>query len=894
MYLRTQPDLCPILDLRSREGTLQTVIEDLVLDIWRPNVMSSIAHLSQVTSSLSRSKRPPESSAPPRSLSPRTQIFPLDISFSLAILTMSIRTASFDSKCDPKIARGTKLETKAFLVEFFRQSSALPGLYSYPNRLRLDLKEDIRLQSNSKLLQNPEFDTCLVKCDVGSLKLVCVPDVTEALSMSYTRPGSSSKNGSYQTSSLWELKNRIPTSKRSLCTSPVADFAGDPEDASSTSGEIGGDVLVLEKLACRITLQALKRPNGMGQDELIAAIDTKIVKFHIDAFHIYCCLLSISALIGLMKAGSSSESQSDIKAVKIRRALQVGIRAEIQAIHLHLQLSPKVPLFIELKRLSFQRSQKLGIDIRWDTLLAACRNASNSSLWDDILKIKTCKIKIVNTDPSASPNLAAGKVNRGWHPFIVLIEGDAARLRLPFKFIIAEVIESISTIVKTTKQLTHQFIKGGYGSVLQPVVEKPKRLPEIQFQFRIVVLQAEDDPFENKLNAIRRAGKEEIKDRLARDESFENKVNDIHLGGRSTSPSAHFRQSSGSQLKSDADSANFSEDGLLNRRSLSSSYSSQAEAAAQVSIEEAAERLQEYNAATWIKRIRNAIAEQERQEDGIQRQLYGHASHKISEKFPVKILPLPKASPLVRVVFNSIQIALYKADCEKVENGLMDYLHRVGKGLPRDTKFSMIVPFHLSWRMEGASIRLRDFPLYLFSMPRPQADGMNQSQRQPDHHTWQLESDFVIAEEMCTIESIRTAPSLIVPRKFSSEGKMYSIDVPRTVMPVKSYANPVVKVRSLSPVRLGWGNSMQPAVQDMVRVLESLSKAPADPSDRLGFWDKVRLILHWVVEINFIGSKTDVVLHLKGSRDPYELLGSGAGFAKVWRGNVKFLLGHEN
>ncbi|EGG04706.1 uncharacterized protein MELLADRAFT_78278 [Melampsora larici-populina 98AG31] len=888
---QTQPDLCPVIDLRSREGTMQATIGDMNLDLWPPNLMSCLAHLSRVINSIS-SHKASSHAVLPRSSPPRTSLFPLDIAFALSISTMSIRTASFDSKCDPNIARGTRLETKAFIFEFIRQSSALPGLYSFPNRLRLDLKEDIRLQSNSKLLQNPEYDTCLLKCDVESLKIVSIPDVNEALGIQFQRQEKLEKDR-YQSPLLWELKSRLPNLKRSFCNLPP-DVESEHDNDEATKDEFSSDVFLCERLSCRITLQSPKKPTGAGQDELILALDTRTIKLHVNAFHIYCCLLSTSALIGLMKAGTIPSPEHEPKVVKNRRTLHIGIRAEIQAIHLHMLLSPQVPLFIELRRLSFQRSQKFGIDVKWDTLLAAGRNVTSPHLWDDILRIKTCKIKIVDTDPQAPSNLAAGKVNRGWHPFIVLIEGDAARLRLPFKFVIAEVIESISTIVKTTKQLTHQFIKGSYSSVLQPVIETPKRLPEIQIKFRIVVLQAEDDPFENKLNAIRRAGKEEVKERLARDDSFENKAKDIKLGAAYTYPVHHFRRDSETHPKSDAGSGNLSEEDGFNRQSLDSSYSSQPETGTQVSIEEAARRLQEYNAATWIKRIRNAIAEQERQEDGIQRQLYGHASHKIHDKFPIEMLPPLKASPLVRVVFNFIEIALYKADCEQEENGLMDYLNRVGKGLPRDTKFSLIVPFHLSWHMEGASIRLRDFPLYLLSIPRPQASGGQHNQRQPDQCTWHLDTDFVIAEEMCTIESVRTVPSLIVPRKYCSEGKIYSIEVPRTVMPVKSYANPVVKVRSWAPVRLGWGNSMQPAIQDMLRVLDTFSKAPVDPSDRLGFWDKVRLVLHWIVEINFIGSKTDVVLHLKGSRDPYELLGNGAGFAKVWRGNVKFLLGHDN
>lgn len=632
---RTHGDASPIIDSATREGTLQVMMGELNLDLWRPNVMSSLAHLAQVAKSLSS---PPTSSSPSvgRLPSPRTHLFPLDIAFSLTISLIAIRTASFDPKCDPNVARGTRIEFKAFLAEFIRHSSARPGLYSFPDRLRLDLKEDIRLQSNSKSLQNPEFDTCLMKCAVESLKVIAIPDVTEGPRMQPMKHHTPNKDP-HQSPSLWELKHRLPSSKSTFYQS-TPDSDSDQDGSVPTKDTPDRNILVINRLACRVTLQTLKKQNEVGQDELIVAIDTRIINSHINAFHIYCGLLSTSAFIGLIEA-SKAHSPDGLppQSTKNSRTLQVGIRAEIQAIHLHLILSPQVPLFIEVRRLSVQKSQRLGIDIRWDRLLAAGRNVENPLLWDDILRVKTCKIKIVDTDPNVPSNLAAGQTNRGCHPFIVLVEGDGARLCLPFKFILAEIIGSISTIVKTTKQLTHQFIRGNYGSVLQPVVERPKRLPEIRIQFRIVVVQAEDDPFENKLNAIRRAGKEEVKERLARDTSFENKVNDIRVSSRSASPAAPYRFSGKPRSESNASSVDLSETEAVPRHSLSSSLSSQPGAAAEVSIEEASRRLQEYNAAAWIKRIRNAIAEQERQEDGIQRQLYGHSSHKISDTPPINL-----------------------------------------------------------------------------------------------------------------------------------------------------------------------------------------------------------------------------------------------------------------
>jgi hypothetical protein len=112
-------------------------------------------------------------------------------------------------------------------------------------------------------------------------------------------------------------------------------------------------------------------------------------------------------------------------------------------------------------------------------------------------------------------------------------------------------------------------------------------------------------------------------------------------------------------------------------------------------------------------------------------------------------------------------------------------------------------------------------------------------------------------------------------------------------MPVKTYAKPVIDIVSVWATRLGWGNSIQPAIQDIMRVLDSLTKAPPDPSERMGFWDKLRLILHWQVTINLRG---DGPLHfiLKGSRDPYDLDGEGAGFALCYERKVRWHLGVPN
>ncbi|EEB98149.1 hypothetical protein MPER_02395 [Moniliophthora perniciosa FA553] len=76
-----------------------------------------------------------------------------------------------------------------------------------------------------------------------------------------------------------------------------------------------------------------------------------------------------------------------------------------------------------------------------------------------------------------------------------------------------------------------------------------------------------------------------------------------------------------------------------------------------------------------------------------------------------------------------------------------------------------------------------------------------------------------------------------------------------------------------------------------MRVIESLTSAPRDPSPPVGFWDKMRLVFHWSLRASFKG---DVRYHMKGLRDPYDIVDMGAGFVLSWRGNTKLLVARKN
>jgi hypothetical protein len=163
--------------------------------------------------------------------------------------------------------------------------------------------------------------------------------------------------------------------------------------------------------------------------------------------------------------------------------------------------------------------------------------------------------------------------------------------------------------------------------------------------------------------------------------------------------------------------------------------------------------------------------------------------------------------------------------------------------------------------MGEAKLQLRDYPLPLIHIP---ALRTSQNSRLP---SLSLKTDFVIAEEFRDIESSRVSRVVVVPEELNSSGEKtggFAVDIRRTVAPVKTYSDMKFDINSSHPTRITWGTSYQPAIQDMMQVIEGFTKPAIDPSDRVGFWDKIRLTFHSRINISWKGDG-DVHLILKGS-----------------------------
>ncbi len=106
---------------------------------------------------------------------------------------------------------------------------------------------------------------------------------------------------------------------------------------------------------------------------------------------------------------------------------------------------------------------------------------------------------------------------------------------------------------------------------------------------------------------------------------------------------------------------------------------------------------------------------------------------------------------------------------------------------------------------------------------------------------------------------------IVPPSKSTAEAHSggFAIDVRRTVSSVKTYSDLNIEIHTGHPTGITWATSYQPAIQDMMMVIETFTKPQLDPSERPGFWDKIRLSFHSRANISWTGDG-DVHLMLKG------------------------------
>ncbi|KAF8195786.1 golgi-body localization protein domain-containing protein [Mycena galopus ATCC 62051] len=556
--------------------------------------------------------------------------------------------------------------------------------------------------------------------------------------------------------------------------------------------------------------------------------------------HLYSILLGISTLRQLTQARPSAIQRSRTPSPR-GRPIQLKFSVAIRTMQVFCALL-KQSAALRFDAITLLSVPNKPLIAKWDKGVAWVKVTASTNQW--------------HPEPNEErweEFICLQKWSGTFHPSSIEIEADNAKIRIPYGFVLSELILDISVIVKAVKHLARICVEGQYYAVPTPEAEGPKRVPKLLFNIRSLCVEAADDPFESKLAVIFRTGLDAAKNRQDREQAFDAKVQSI--------------------LSAETFSST--------RNTESPDYSFDANHS--ISIEEARERLDEVHSVDWAMRLNVARQRQVKDEESVSRKHLGSLPLRVASSVPniVQSTPTPATPPLFRLALTNITLNLGPPSFPLDE--LPQFLNKQGNGLPLDTQFSLLVPLHLNFGLSSLRVTLRDYPIPLVYIP---------AQADKTLIVFDFDSDLVVAEEMGTELSVDWVDCLVVTADYGLPGAApFSLTCPKTIMAVKSYANPVIDVTATAPTTFSWGVSYGPGTQDLMRVVETLSSSPRDSSPGMGFWDKMRLIFHWTIRADFA---REVRFQMKGLRDPYIVNGAGAGFVLAWQGSPRLLIGYEN
>lgn len=550
-----------------------------------------------------------------------------------------------------------------------------------------------------------------------------------------------------------------------------------------------------------------------------------------------------------------------------REALTIDVKANFMQIKADMPSDP--PLMVHIYGLEAGRHRWTNPFLRSRLVRLYAASPHVKRVWSRIISVKSLRMDYRKSKRRYGNTVTDDK------SFDIV--ADAIRIAVPHQLVMHSIFDNIANVTKTIQQLHFRFKTGSNKYVLNKEPEGPKHVPKISLRSRAVLFEIEDGSFEWKLGVIYRYGLMEQKQRLAREQAFDLKVKKLHQeeerkgNPRQRARSTHTHRGRSKVRKKEtifrSKSEDLSEpDSPDSARRRGSDHPMRYDkdgytglsSKARTSIEEARERLNRLNAQTWRKRIDHALKCQTRSMNDIRSIFWGLDEVPDDAYSKETIMAIPHRPALGSLIVSDLDLTIDKPSFALTE--YPKFLHRVGKGMPVDMQYSLLIPMHVQLNMGEAKIQLRDYPLPLLHFPALRS---TQSARLP---SVSLNTDFVIAEEFRDMESTRLCRVVVVPEEHTSSGAKtggFEVDVRRTVAPVKTYSDMRIDINSSQPTRITWGTSYQPAIQDMMQVIESFTKPAIDPSERVGFWDKIRLTFHSRINVSWKGDG-DVHLILKG------------------------------
>ncbi|KAK9462819.1 golgi-body localization protein domain-containing protein [Lipomyces oligophaga] len=610
-------------------------------------------------------------------------------------------------------------------------------------------------------------------------------------------------------------------------------------------------------------------------------------------FNHYSILLAVQAFKTSLGIAIASASPSKSKQTS-KDLVFVDVRTH--HIRVKFNLPHADPLLLDAVGLDFSKRSHAVPLLKLKYFRVFTQAPSVSHAWERLLVFSHLRVELQNDGKNqpAAVESQNEKLDSEHLKDDISVTMDSLSVSIPSGLVLYKTMDDVVTTTKAIKQLSHQFIYHSSEYVLAPQAKKPVRVPRVRATSRIIEIRLDDDPFEARLSLIFTVGMIEMQSRLAREAAFEAKVEALQTAGQNLEGKpggkedlevmkppkkrATFRSMKGMKHKH-RDKLRSGSGGGANGIPIrySPKEAEMPSASASISTELAYEKLKELHSQSWIYRITKARRIRAHAVATKRNKMIGADEVESDLTSEMNVIAIPDSPPLFQMMLFQPDILIDKPSFDLID--VHKFLHTVGKGIPEETQYSLLVPLFIQIDMDEFRIILRDYPLPLFHVPAIK------SMQVGDSRAWSLKSDCVIAEELFDESSNRYIQCPIA-RGSNHSDRDYILKVTRTISAVKLYSNMDINIATADPTRITWAPSIQPAIQAVMMIFDTFTKPPVDPSPKVGFWDKLRLIFH--SKIRFHWCDGAVHLLLKGSRDPYEVTGAGSGFAMCWENNVVF------
>ncbi|WVN88723.1 uncharacterized protein L203_103936 [Cryptococcus depauperatus CBS 7841] len=555
-----------------------------------------------------------------------------------------------------------------------------------------------------------------------------------------------------------------------------------------------------------------------------------------DLSYSYCILLVSLSIKGLVDAWKESDGAKGCPPSLHDQLYDINVNLSNITIHWVFPLCDQI--FICASGVTIFKHSPKGLVIVGDKTLFYVPSPKMAGQWEELCQIRQFTVAL--SDPHT--------------PLVLSTRIKSIRISIPFSYKFSSLVLNTNVTIKSLKLLSKNILGNiPYSTILKLLAEEPKCVPSLIFNVGYVSLEAKDDPIETSLNLIWRVGMAEQAKRNALEDNFAKKLQLISV------PEG---------------SPGFREENIVDGTKVPSLTKTHT-----IGPEKARWALDLVMSQSWARRIRAAKHEQARKETLILKRLGGSG---INIKLPIRLTSYSGTTPLFRATLHDLHMMITDPSMSRAE--IINYMGTISEPFNHDIRFSLMIPLKIEWTMSAVKCMLRDYPV-----PLVRVQHVEDSKQKP---TFDIKTTLIIAEELAGEDSIVYIPIEAIPGGCGhKDAAPLLLQIYKTIMPVKTYAEPRITINSTDSTGLAWGNSYQPAIQDLTKVFESLTHPPIDPSSKLGFWDKFRLVLHWKTTVHFSGPCD---LYLKGSFDPYSVSGNGSGFCFTWEGNTKLLINLPN